>query len=89
VPAGTGTSPALGHLVADLSQQVDLVPVGTDPAYRVFENAAKSRDAHVDTLEISHEAASRRGFAIGAVRGAEWLAGKSGAWEFREIFGEL
>ncbi len=40
-------------------------------------------------LELRHDAASRRGFALGAVRGAEWLAGKSGAWEFREIFGDL
>ena len=43
----------------------------------------------VDTLEIRHDAKSRRGFAIGAVRGAEWLAGKSGAWEFRDIFEQL
>lgn len=39
-----------------------------------------------DTLELRHDAHSRRGFAIGAVRGAEWLAGKQGAWDFREIF---
>lgn len=42
-----------------------------------------------DTLVIKHEAHSRRGFALGAVRAAEWLAGKSGAWEFREIFDQL
>ncbi len=42
-----------------------------------------------DELELRHDAHSRRGFALGAVRGAEWLAGKSGAWEFREIFGQL
>lgn len=42
-----------------------------------------------DVLELRHDANSRRGFAIGAVRGAEWLAGKSGAWEFREIFDQL
>jgi len=42
-----------------------------------------------DVLELRHDAHSRRGFALGAVRGAEWLAGKTGAWEFREIFGEL
>ncbi len=42
-----------------------------------------------DTLELKHDAHSRRGFALGAVRGAEWLAGKSGAWEFREIFDQL
>ncbi len=42
-----------------------------------------------DTLELRHDAHSRRGFALGAVRGAEWLVGKSGAWEFREIFDQL
>ncbi len=42
-----------------------------------------------DTLELRHDAHSRRGFALGAVRGAEWLAGKTGAWEFREIFDQL
>ena len=42
-----------------------------------------------DTLELRHDAHSRRGFALGAVRGAEWLAGKQGAWEFREIFDQL
>lgn len=42
-----------------------------------------------DVLEIRHDAHSRRGFALGAVRGAEWLAGKQGAWDFREIFDRL
>ena len=42
-----------------------------------------------DTLELRHNAHSRRGFAEGAVRAAEWLAGKSGAWDFREIFDQL
>jgi 4-hydroxy-tetrahydrodipicolinate reductase len=42
-----------------------------------------------DVLELRHDAHSRRGFALGAVRGAEWLADKSGAWEFREIFEQL
>jgi 4-hydroxy-tetrahydrodipicolinate reductase len=42
-----------------------------------------------DTLELRHEIQSRRCLAEGAVRGAEWLAGKSGSWEFREIFDQL
>ena len=43
----------------------------------------------VDILEIRHDAHSRRGFAVGAVRAAEWRDGKSGAWDFREIFDQL
>jgi 4-hydroxy-tetrahydrodipicolinate reductase len=45
----------------------------------------------VDTIELRHDAASRRGFALGAVRAAEWLAHqtKPGIWDFREIFDHL
>jgi len=42
-----------------------------------------------DILMLKHDAHSRRGFALGAVRAAEWLAGKSGVWDFREIFDQL
>jgi len=42
-----------------------------------------------DILEIRHEAHSRRGFALGAVRAAEWLAHRSGTYDFREIFEQL
>jgi 4-hydroxy-tetrahydrodipicolinate reductase len=42
-----------------------------------------------DVIELRHDAHSRRGFALGAVRAAEWLAGKQGAWDFREIFEQL
>jgi 4-hydroxy-tetrahydrodipicolinate reductase len=50
--------------------------------------AAKS---DVDVIELRHDAVSRRGFALGAVRAAEWLAHQknTGAWDFREIFEQL
>ena len=34
--------------------------------------------SEVDTITISHEAHSRKGFALGAVMAAEWLPGKHG-----------
>ncbi|WP_420238846.1 4-hydroxy-tetrahydrodipicolinate reductase [Telmatobacter bradus] len=43
----------------------------------------------IDTIEVRHDATSRRGFALGAVRAAEWVVGKTGSWEFREIFPTL
>jgi 4-hydroxy-tetrahydrodipicolinate reductase len=39
-----------------------------------------------DTLILSHEARSRRGFAEGAVRAAEWLAGKKGFFDFKDVW---
>jgi 4-hydroxy-tetrahydrodipicolinate reductase len=42
-----------------------------------------------DILELRHDAFNRRGFALGAVRAAEWVHNKSGAFDFREIFEQL
>jgi 4-hydroxy-tetrahydrodipicolinate reductase len=42
-----------------------------------------------DRIYLCHDSKSRRGFAEGAVRGAEWLAGKRGFFEFREIWKQL
>ncbi|MBS1764192.1 MAG: 4-hydroxy-tetrahydrodipicolinate reductase [Bacteroidetes bacterium] len=38
-----------------------------------------------DTIEIMHHAFNRRGFAAGAVTAAEWIVGKTGFFEFRDI----
>ncbi len=46
-------------------------------------------DSEGDTIYLCHDAKSRRGFAEGAVRGAEWLAGKKGFFEFKDVWREL
>jgi 4-hydroxy-tetrahydrodipicolinate reductase len=48
----------------------------------VFESAG-------DRIYLCHDAKSRSGFAEGAVRAAEWLAGKKGFYEFKDIWREL
>ncbi len=42
-----------------------------------------------DVVELRHEAISRRSFAEGAVRAAEWLCGKTGCYDFKEIYPQL
>jgi len=42
-----------------------------------------------DTIYLCHDAKSRRGFADGAVRAAEWLAGKKGFFDFQDIWREV
>jgi len=42
-------------------------------------------DSANDTMMITHDAKSRRGFAEGAVKAAEWLAGKKGFFEFQDV----
>lgn len=42
-----------------------------------------------DRIYLCHDAKSRRGYAEGAVLGAEWLGAKKGFFEFKDIWREL
>ena len=46
-------------------------------------------DSLEDTITVRHAARSREGFARGALRAANWVIGKKGVYEFREILSEL
>ena len=42
-----------------------------------------------DRIVLTHEAKSRRTFAEGAVLAAEWIVGKTGFYDFKDIFAQL
>ena len=42
-----------------------------------------------DRIVLTHDARSRRAFAEGAVLAAEWIVGKAGFFDFKDIFSEL
>jgi 4-hydroxy-tetrahydrodipicolinate reductase len=42
-----------------------------------------------DRIVLTHEAKSRRTFAQGAVLAGEWIAGRRGFYDFKEIFAQL
>jgi len=46
-------------------------------------------DSLDDTIMLVHDAKSRRGYAEGAVRAAEWIATRQGFYEFREVLPHL
>ncbi len=58
------------------AERIDPIP-GTHTT--VFES-------DIDTIEITHIAKNRKGFATGAVIAAEWLKDKKGFYEFKEVF---
>ena len=44
-------------------------------------------ESTIDTIEISHTAHSREGFATGAVLAAEWILGKKGVFSMKDMLG--
>lgn len=41
--------------------------------------------SEIDSIEITHTAHNRKGFALGAVIAAEWLIGKKGVFSMKEV----
>ena len=44
-------------------------------------------DSPIDSIEITHIAHSREGFATGAVLAAEWIVGKKGVYSMKDMLG--
>ena len=85
-PSGTALSlkKIVEHTVPGAVVEIVSKREGEVPGIHLLE--ARSEN---DCLELRHEAFSRRGFAEGAVRAAEWIAGKTGCWDFQEVFQSL
>jgi 4-hydroxy-tetrahydrodipicolinate reductase len=88
VDAPSGTAATLREILQSAHPGIE-IPITSHRVGDAKGEHIVTAKSDVDVLEIRHDAFSRRGFAIGAVRAAEWLAGKSGAWDFREIFDQL
>ncbi|MDI6779443.1 MAG: 4-hydroxy-tetrahydrodipicolinate reductase [Bacteroidota bacterium] len=46
-------------------------------------------DSDADTIEITHTAKNRRGFALGALLAAEWLVGKKGVFTMKDVMNSI
>ncbi|HEX8818182.1 MAG TPA: dihydrodipicolinate reductase C-terminal domain-containing protein [Terriglobales bacterium] len=46
-------------------------------------------NSEADRIYLCHDAKSRQGFAEGAVRAGEWLVGRKGFFDFRDVWREL
>jgi 4-hydroxy-tetrahydrodipicolinate reductase len=86
--APSGTARAIQQILesANPALQVEITSHREGEAMGTHVVRARSAD---DLIEIKHEAFSRRGFAEGAVRAAEWLAGRTGCYDFMEIHAQL
>jgi 4-hydroxy-tetrahydrodipicolinate reductase len=88
--APSGTALTIQKIVGDAagksSDDVEIVSFREGDAVGMHELVFNSP---ADRIYLCHDAKSRLGFAEGAVRAAEWLAGKTGFYEFRNVWREL
>jgi len=92
----SGTAMSLAKVVAD--EVMKGRPPGTNQFYVGVESkrVGDAAGIHVltaksdaDKLVLTHESHSRRGFAEGAVRAAEWLSSRTGCYDFQDVYTEI
>jgi 4-hydroxy-tetrahydrodipicolinate reductase len=86
--APSGTALSLKHALESanphLNVEIESKREGDSPGIHVIQAKSES-----DLIELRHESFSRRGFAEGAVRAAEWVSTKTGCFDFREVYNQL
>ena len=85
-PSGTALSIQQALANADPSIHAEITSFREGDAAGLHVVEARSAN---DLIELRHEAFSRRGFAEGAVKAAEWLAGRTGCYEFSSVFPQI
>ena len=70
--------------ISDNLDELEILSERTDPAPGTHRIEYRSA---IDTIEITHTAHNRRGFAMGAVLAAEFLRGKKGIYQMNDVLG--
>ncbi len=87
--APSGTAIAMQRVVRESSgkdEKLEIISLREGDVVGMHE---LTLDSSVDTIYICHDAKSRQGFADGAVRAAEWIMGKKGFYDFKDVWREV
>ena len=84
----SGTAITLAKVVKKAAGVTD-VPIEAKREGDVMGLHVLEAQSDADRLVLTHEAFSRRGFAEGAVRAAEWLSTRTGCFDFQDVYTEM
>jgi 4-hydroxy-tetrahydrodipicolinate reductase len=85
--APSGTAVTMRQIVEKASGK--RLEIRSEREGEVFGFHQLTLSSAADRIVLTHDATSRRGFAEGAVLAAEWIRGKKGFYEFKDIFDQL
>ena len=87
--APSGTAIAMQRIMREASGRGENLEITSFREGEVVGLHELVLESPTDRIYLCHDAKSRRGFAEGAVRGAEWLSGKKGFYDFTDVWREL
>jgi 4-hydroxy-tetrahydrodipicolinate reductase len=86
--APSGTAITLGEIVEEAGE-IEEIPIEAKREGDAAGTHVLMARSDADTLTLTHESFSRRGFAEGAVRAAEWLSTRTGCYDFHDVYTTL
>src|SRR5580704_4130717 len=87
--APSGTAIAIQRVIREASGMSERLEITSFREGDVVGMHEVVLESPADKIYLCHDAKSRLGFADGAVRAAEWLAGKKGFYDFKDMWREL
>jgi len=82
--APSGTAIAMRNVIREaVGKELEIISFREGDVVGMHEVVLESS---ADRIYLCHDSKSRRGFAEGAVRAAEWLAGKKGFYDFKDVW---
>jgi len=65
--------------------EANIIPIEAKRIEKILGTHSINYNSKVDTINITHTAHNRDGFALGAVIAAEWLIGKTGVFTMNDV----
>jgi 4-hydroxy-tetrahydrodipicolinate reductase len=87
--APSGTAISIQHVIREASGKAEHLEITSFREGDVVGMHEVVLESPADRIYLCHDAKSRHGFADGAVRAAEWIAGKKGFYDFKDVWREL
>ena len=87
--APSGTAIAIQQLMHEAAQTDEPIEITSFREGEVVGMHEVVLESENDRIYLCHDAKSRRGFAEGAVLAAEWVAGKKGFYDFKDVWRQV
>jgi 4-hydroxy-tetrahydrodipicolinate reductase len=88
VDSPSGTALSLAKVVEE-AIGVSEIPVTANREGDAAGTHVLVAQSDADRMELRHDSFSRRGFAEGAVRAAEWLSTRTGCYDFQDVYTKI
>ncbi len=87
--APSGTAITIQSVIGEASGKGELLEITSFREGDVVGMHEVVLESSADRIYLCHDAKSRQGYADGAVRAAEWLEGRKGFYDFKDVWRQL